>query len=425
MTHSFKITKEDWLASLLVFFVALPLSLGIAIASGHTPLAGLLSAAIGGIVVGFFSGAPLMVAGPAAGLTVLIYEVIQEYGIDGLAAASLASGILQLLLGYMRLGKWFKYIPKGVLQGMLAAIGLIILIGQLHALIGQPVPKNPVTGLLVFPEVLLNGFSENFDVTFITTSIGVFTITFQVLWKKIAGPLKWLPGALPAVVLATLISLFFHVTRVNFSEFTFASAIPDPKHLIQQLEFHGFALLGWSIVIAIVASAESLLSAQAVDLLAEEKGIKSESDLNKEIKAQGWGNIVAGIFRVIPVTGVIVRSSVNIEAGAKTRWSTILHGCWVLLFVIFLPVVLKSIPITVLAAVLVVTGYHLSHPRHFVALAQKDRLQCATAITTTVAIIGTDLLIGLSCGIAFYLGALLFIRQFLNKKGTKSQESLS
>lgn len=394
-----KLNKKDSIASLVVFIVAIPLSLGIALASGTSAYSGLVAAIIGGIVVGILSGAPLMVSGPAAGLTVLVYQIVQDVGIIGLAYATICCGLFQVLLSYFKTGKLFTLIPRTVLEGMLAAIGLIILLGQLHVMMGFAVPKSPVQALLTLPQSLQNTFTE-YGVLSPVLFCGLLGIFIQLLWPKFFKK-SWIPGALPAVLIVTLLSLFWNMPRLEIS-----SLLPQIKASLTSLTSHPNTLsllniLSLGLGLAIVASAESLLTARAVDLLAQKENIKHQSDLNKEMKAQGFGNIISGILGGLPVTGVIVRSSANIQAGALTRQSTILHGLWVFIFLVFFPFLINKIPLTALAAILVVTGIKLLNLKHLLALLKTEPIPASQWLITLFAILITDLLTGLIIGITY------------------------
>jgi len=388
-----KTFKQDIVSSLVVFVVALPLSLGIAIASGVPPQMAIVSAILGGIIAGAFTGAPLTVTGPAAGLSALILQIVQEYGLQSLAIITVGAGLFQIFFGMIRSGKWFDRFPETIIQGMLSAIGLAIIIGQLHILAGKPIPGNP----LVSAMGLLSSFSSPHSIALI---IGLLSIVAIFSWTKIVPKkLSWIPGALPVVTIATLLTIGFEIPRVEVS--------PILSHAkVSLLAWSSFSItaITYSIIlaalgVAIVASAESLLTAKAGDQLVNDPN-HPKSKLNHELCTQGVTNLFAGILGGMPMTSVIVRTAANINAGAKTRWSTILHGVWITIFVVLLPSTLEMIPLTVLAAVLIVTGIKLLSVPYWKKLFREARLGFFYGFSTILLILGTDLLKGL-------IGALL------------------
>lgn len=396
--------KFDFMASLVVFIIAVPLSLGISLASGVPPALGILSAILGGIIVGFFTGAPLMVSGPAAGLTVLVFQIVQSYGLKGLMIATMVCGLIQVLMGVFKLGNVFTLVPKAVLEGMLAAIGFIILMGQLHVLVGSSIPASPVEAFISWPSIIINQISENPLVNLPIIACGILAIGIQFAWPKLSKKVPWIPAALPAVIVVTMISLYWTMPRVKIEalDSVIASSFSNLMDISLNTQILGAMLMGLGL--AIVASAESLLTARATQLLAEDNKIQTKTCLNKELLAQGLGNFTAGILGGIPLTGVIVRSSANINSGGKTKLSTILHGFWVLLFMVALPFLLEAIPLTALAAVLIVTGIKLLNIGKLVETWKEKRTEAICWVITSVAIIATNLLLGLLIGLVITVG---------------------
>jgi carbonic anhydrase len=402
-------SKRDIVASLGVFTIAVPLSLGIALASGVPASAAIVTAIVGGVIVGLISGAPLVVSGPAAGLAALVLQYVQQYGLTGLAVITILAGLLQVALGAARFGRFFNLVPKPVLHGMLAAIGVIIAMGQVHVLIGQSVPPSVTAAILTLPDALLKAAASPIGWTI--TALGLAAIFLQLIWPRISGKLSWLPGALPAVVVITLISLLWEVPRVEFT-----SIVADAKASIVNLFSNaepwaaaGIYLLP-AIGLALVASAETLLTARAVDTLAGARGIKSHAQLDSEMIAQGVGNSVSGLLGGMPMTGVIVRSAANVNFGAETRWSTILHGIWLLVAAIALPFIVTAIPLTALAAVLVITGFKLLNPQQVLATFRTTPAEGLLWLITFGAILTTDLLKGLA--IAVVVASAMHARQW-------------
>lgn len=336
---------RDFTASLVVFLVALPLSLGIAAASGATPQSGLIAAAIGGIVVGTLGGAPLQVSGPAAGLTVMVYGYVQQYGLASIGVIIALGGVLQMLGGVARLARGVLAISPAVLHAMLAGIGVLIALGQLAVVLGSGPGSNAIEHCVRIVDALrdLNGS---------TLAIGAITLAVLVLWPHVVGKKPWLPGSLVAILAGTLASLALPgaIPRVEVQSDLFAALhLPSfGDHHVQDFVLAGLAL-------AIVASAESLLSAVATDQL----HTGPRANLDRELFGQGVANLLSGLAGGLPITGVIVRSSANIGAGARTRWSAVLHGVWMLLFVVFCAPVLAHVPMAALAALLVHVGVKL------------------------------------------------------------------
>lgn len=386
---------QDWLASLVVCVIALPLSLGIALASDTPIEAGLVAAVVGGVVAGLLSGAPLVASGPAAGLIAMVLQFNIQLGFQGLLLATVAAGLFQILFAVFRAGKWFLKVPAAVLEGMLGAIGLIILLGQVHALLGAAVPRGVMASLQSFSSSWSQGVGAP------VFWIGLVSVGIQVFWSKLFPRLKLVPGALPAVLLGTLGSLSFEMPRVEVAPFLdFVSQQSSSIFSVAlQISSWTSAILGAGISLALVASAESLLTARAVSGLAQSAGVPMKLNLDRELVAQGAANLVSGLLGGLPVTGVIVRSAANVNSGARTHWSTVLHGVWIALLVIVGAAALKSIPIAALASVLVVTGVRLLNLGGFWKEWQHSRAQAGVWAVTFVSIVATDLLKGLGVGL--------------------------
>ena len=395
-----KTFKYDIVASLVVFLVALPLSLGIALASGAPMATGLISAMCGGIIVGLLAGSPLMVSGPAAGLTVICFQIAQSNGLQFLFLSVMVAGLVQIFLGLLRFGNFFNLVPKFVLHGMLAAIGIIILMGQLHVFMGQKMPTSFVSAVSTLP----TAFSVALQETRGALLCGLLCFAIIQLWPKVFPKLSMIPGALPATVLGTVVSLFTEQRRIG--EVNIGSYITNyfQNFDLNYVQQNFISIFGIALSVAIVASAESLLTARATDLLAADKGLKpAPSNLNKELLAQGSGNFVSGLLGSLPVTGVIVRSAANVEAGGRTRLSTVLHGVWILVFVGVFSMVLEKIPLSALAAILVHTGLKLSNIRGLIREFQVSKKDGTVWLVTLLSILFTNLLNGLGIGIGLYI----------------------
>ncbi|WP_146451421.1 SulP family inorganic anion transporter [Bythopirellula polymerisocia] len=549
------IFKSDLLASIVVFLVALPLCMGIAIASGAPVAAGLITGIIGGIIVGSLAGCPLQVSGPAAGLTVIVYEIIQTMGLEMLGLAVLLAGVIQIVAGLLRWGQWFRAVSPAVIQGMLAGIGFLIVASQFHVMIddkpkgsgaqnlatipqaiaksfalpefaptevrrirskllhevgelhrqqvniherlAEHVPHLPgaiaptdieleppavtmpqlveqqqglveqMTGLmdevdqlqkltegskrsqrivaastaaLSHSEAALEGLekdnlgkalqlqTENIMVLedllaslknhHLAAGLGMVTILAILLWQGFAPKkLQVIPAPLVAIVLATILATVF-VVPVLYVEI--------PNNLWEEVRVPNTDILRYApwadlakaaVLLAVVASAETLLCATAVDQM--QQGPRTAYD--RELFAQGIGNVLCGLVGALPMTGVIVRSSANIQAGGKTRLSAIFHGVWLLLFVSVLAFLLRLIPTSSLAAMLVYTGYKLINVKSMVKLRQYGWGEVAIYAATVGTIIFTDLLSGVLVGIALSAGKLLYTFSHLEAKLSLSE----
>lgn len=397
---------RDVLASVVVCLVALPLCMGIAIASGVPPAVGLVTGIIGGIIVGRLAGAPLQVSGPAAGLSVLVWELVQTYGIVGMGLAVALAGAVQLVAGILGFGRWFRAVSPAVIQGMLAGIGALILLSQIHVTVDDKPRGSGIANLLSVPEALVKGLDPSTGAHHYAALIGLLTIASIVVWNRLKPrPLRMLPAPLVGVAVGTVVAAVFAlpVARVTVpanlaSTLTWLS--PESFALLGNLAF-----IGAAIGLALVASAETLLCATAVDRMHD--GPRTNYD--RELRAQGIGNLLCGLIGALPMTGVIVRSSANVEAGARTRLSAILHGIWILILVVLLPQLLASIPTASLAAVLVYTGVKLLNLQIARRLYEKGWTELAIWAVTLVAIVATDLLTGVAIGFACALIRLLSV----------------
>jgi MFS superfamily sulfate permease-like transporter len=405
-------SREDLVASIGVFFVAVPLSLGIALASGTSPASGMIAAIIGGIVVGLMSGAPLMVSGPAAGLSALALQYVMQYGIIGLAWITVFAGIMQFFLGVFRTGKFFEFVPASILSGMLAAIGAIIALGQVYILFGSSIPGHFLKNVTELPS-LFSTIAQSSTLMMIGL-FGALGIAIQLAWPKLGAWTKKIPGALPAVAIVTLAALSFELPRIEITSI-FADAGNSFQTLLSsQLMSQLGPYLGAALGLALVASAETLLTARAIHgLTSKSEGKVDRSlDLNKELKAQGIGNFLSGGLGGLPITGVIVRSAANVSFGAQTRASAVLHGVWIVLFFLLFPSVVAAIPLTVLASILIMTGFKLLNPMGAIKLLKTNLREGVLWFVTFGAIVSTNLLTGL--GIAIGCAVIAYYKEILN-----------
>lgn len=395
---------RDLMASVVVFLVALPLCMGIAIASGMPPAKGVITGIVGGLVVGWLAGAPLQVSGPAAGLTVLVFELVQQYGAAMLGPILLLAGALQLLAGRLKLGCWFRVTAPAVVYGMLAGIGILIVLSQLHVMLdGQP-EASGLDNIGAFPAALWAAlpFSGGGN-GLIAASLGLLTIVCMWAWDRLKPQrLRLLPGALLGVAAATLAGLWLglDVRRVEVPD-----NLADAISWLQPADLLAFAdpgLLVAALAVAFIASAETLLSAAAVDRMHQ----GPRADFDRELTAQGIGNMLCGVLGALPMTGVIVRSSANVQAGARTRLSAMLHALWLLAAVVLLAALLEQIPVASLAGVLVYTGLKLIDLDALRQLGRYGRMAMLIHVATALTIVATDLLTGVLLGFALTLAQL-------------------
>ncbi|MBD2776577.1 SulP family inorganic anion transporter [Iningainema tapete] len=403
---------NDLVASFVVFLVALPLCMGIAIASGVPPSLGIITGIVGGIIVGTVAGAPLQVSGPAAGLAVIVWELVQQYGIEMLGPVLLLAGLFQLLAGVFKLGQVFRAISPAVIYGMLAGIGVLIFASQFHVMFDSKPSAHGINNLISIPSEIYKAiFPDQGSNHHIAGIVAAITMIALILWEKFKPKrLKLIPGALIAVVIATLVAtaLKLPVQYVNVPDNLVNTVqIPKLENLISALKPQ---MLTEAMGIAFIASAESLLSAAAVDRLQFE----SKTNFDRELAAQGFGNMVCGALGALPMTGVIVRSSVNVEAGGKTRLSAILHGVWLLALVAAAPSLLNMIPTSSLAAILVVTGYKLVKVENLRKLQQYGRIPVFIYFATLGGIITADLLVGVLLGLVLSVFKLIYKVSQLN-----------
>lgn len=384
---------RDLSSSLVVFLVAVPLSLGIALASGAPILAGLIGAAIGGIVVGLLGGAPLQVSGPAAGLTVIVYGIIAKFGWPTATVIFALAGAIQIGFGILRIARISLAISPAVVHGMLAGIGVVIALAQLHVVMGDKPESSALKNLQALPNEILNHHAPS-------VLLGLFAFVILVVWNYLPKAVRTVPGPLVAVLVPTIISLF--VTDPGLARVKLPGSI-TPTFTFPALTLDAFGtLLVPALTIAVVASVESLLSAVATDAM--HGGPRAK--LDRELIGQGAGNLLSGICGGLPVTGVIVRSSANIAAGARTQWSAILHGVWVIVFAAIGAVLIERIPLSVLAGLLVYVGVRLVRVEDIKEL--KAHRELPIYLATLLGVVFKDLLFGVGLGIVLAIGSLLY-----------------
>ena len=414
----FAILKSDFASGLVVFLVALPLCLGIAMASGAPLFSGIISGIIGGIVVGYLSKSHLSVSGPAAGLTAIILTAITDFGaFDIFLTAVFIAGFIQLALGFIKAGSISNYFPTNVIEGMLAGIGIIIILKQLPHAFGYDADFEGDQSFIQRNGD--NSISSLFEV-FNHVQLGAIVITVVSLiilisWDKVPflKKLKLIPGALIAVVSGIVLNEIFiasgsslAISNQHLVSLPVPTSFEEFKGIIITPNFSGLTnpkvwVVG--LTIAIVASIETLLCIEASDRMDEQKRY---TDTNVELKAQGIGNIVSALLGGLPMTSVVVRTSANNAAGAKTKMSTIIHGVLLLISVLVIPIILNKIPLATLATILILVGYKLAKPATFKHFWEKGKYQFIPFVATLVAVVTTDLLKGVALGIVI---SIIFI----------------
>ena len=415
--------KENWrsdlLSGFLVFLIALPLCLGISMASGFPPSAGIITAIIGGVLVSRISGSFITINGPAAGLIVVVMSAVQELGAgDEMAgirytlAAIVVASVIQILMGVFKAGRMSSFFPASVIHGMLAAIGIIIMAKQIHVMLGTAPEKGSslFSTIAQIPHSLMN---LNHEIAI----IGFTGLAILIIWSMIKNPtLKMIPAPLIVVLSGMALARYFDLDHEHMYLFlpdahflqhheetvgpTFLVTIPD--NFMSSFHFPDFAKFAtaefWEAVvsIALVGSLESLLSAMAVDKL---DPYKRHSNLDRDLTAVGVGNLVAGFIGGLPMIAEIVRSSANVNNGAKTQWANFFHGLLLLIFVVLFPRLIHSIPLAALAALLVFTGFRLASPKSFASVLLVGKEQLFMFVVTIIGVLATDLLIGVAIGI--------------------------
>ena len=378
------IILHDLPSSLVVFLVALPLSVGIAIASNAPVLAGLIAAIVGGIIAGAIGGSPLQVSGPAAGLTVVVADLVSNFGWGVTCLITVSAGVLQVLLELSRVARAALAISPVVVHAMLAGIGITIALQQAHVLLGGKSKSTAWHNLIGLPGQIIGAHRPG-------VLLGVLVIVILIAWRWVPDRLRFVPGPLVAIVAVTVISVSFpfQVRRIDLD-----GSPLDALQLPDIPDGNWGAVAIGVITVALIASIESLLSAVSVDRM----HTGPRTDYNRELIGQGAANIVSGTIGGLPITGVIVRSSTNVNAGAESRASAVLHGVWILLFTVPFAELVEEIPAAALAGLLIVIGIQLLKPAHIETAMRHGDL--AVYLVTAVAVIFLNLLHGVLIGLA-------------------------
>ncbi|WP_053404543.1 SulP family inorganic anion transporter [Persicobacter sp. CCB-QB2] len=413
--------KSDFPASIIVFLVALPLCLGIALASGAPLFSGIIAGIVGGIVVASLSGSPLGVSGPAAGLAIIVLNSIQELGaFDAFLLAVVIAGIIQIILGFLKAGIIGYYFPSSVIKGMLSGIGIIIILKQIPHAMGYDKDAmgdfsyNQIDGHTTFSELfyMLEGINPAAMIVTVVSLI-ILILWEQPFMKKI--PLtRIVQGPLVVVSMAIGLNLFFQnsgLLKFDADELVTIPVAASIESFIGQFTLPDFSQITnpdiyvIALTVAVVASLETLLCVEATDKLDPQKRV---TPTNKELIAQGVGNTLSGLIGGLPVTQVIVRSSANIQSGGKTKLSAILHGFFILISIILIPRVLNLIPLSALAAILFVVGYKLAKPTVFKAMYKKGMPEFVPFMVTILGIIRIDMLVGIGLGLVVAIIWILY-----------------
>lgn len=401
--------KHDFKASITVFFVALPLCLGISLASNAPLYSGLLAGIIGGLVISVISNSQLAVSGPAAGLTAICSAAILQFGsLEVFFLAVAIGGLLQVLLGIFRLGGFTHFVPSAVIKGMLAAIGIILISKQIPLLVGYDQPDfwtKDFFNIITFDNAFQHIGNLYHHTSRGAVVIGLVCLLLIFLWnRKLTGRFPFLPASFAIVVIGVLLAFLFD-NYIPYLHLKSSQFVNVPSNIFEQLHFPKFQALfsnssiwKYGVIICFVATLETLLSIEAIDKLDPYNRITSQ---NRELIAQGTGNFLSGMLGGIPITAVIVRSSANAEAGARTKLSAFTHGIWLLLVVLFAAAVVNLIPYCVLAVILIRTGYNLAKPQMIYSVFKQGREQFFPFLVTLLSILFTDLLIGVLIGIVY------------------------
>jgi len=422
----FKYLNKDLPASLVVFFVALPLCLGIALASGAPLFSGLIAGIIGGIVVGSLSGSKVGVSGPAAGLAAIVLTAIGTLGgYENFLVAVVLGGIIQLVFGILKAGIIGYYFPSSVIKGMLTGIGIIIILKQIPNFFGYD--EESAWDLEFFEINGGNTFSEIFSIIGNVTPgaalIGIISLMLLIFWEKVLSKKSKIFKIIQGPFVVVVLGIVFYLLTLENNYLSLGGKhlveVPVPQDItsfLGQFSFPNFAAITnlevWVVAftLALVASLETLLCVEASDKIDPDKNV---TPTNRELLAQGTGNIISGLIGGLPITQVIVRSSANVQSGGKTKLSTILHGFFLLISVILIPRLLNMIPLSVLAAILLIVGYKLAKPSLFKIMYNLGWKQWVPFIVTVLGIVFTDLLVGIGLGLGVGI-VVIVIKSYQN-----------
>ena len=404
--------KTDVMSGFVLFLIALPLCLGIAIASGVPPIAGIITGIVAGVLVGFLSGSYVTINGPAAGMIVIVLGAVQELGAGDpmlgyrlALAVGVVAGAIQIILGILKAGKLTGFFAASVIHGMLAGIGFIIMAGQIHAVLGRVNPREHGIGILTsIPPSFAN-------LNPYVAAIGLAAILIMIFWPRLGKVAKFVPAPLVAVIVGIIMAKVLGIGAAAESTYQFwGSGYQAGREFLLQLPegglLAGLAMpdfsqiftatsIKWIVLFVFVASLESLLTAEAVDQI---DPWKRRSNMNRELLGKGVGNSVSSMLGGLPMIAEVVRSKANILQGARTRWSNFFHGLFLFIFVLLVPDLLAMIPLAALAGILVVIGFRLAHPKEFMHALHVGKTEFAFMLVTALVVLLTDLLIGVATG---------------------------
>ena len=442
MKLSTKHIKTDFLSGIVVFLVALPLCLGIAVANGAPPFAGIITGIIGGLVVGYLSNSHVSVSGPAAGLIAIVFAAISSLGFEQFLVAVVLAGVIQFILGIIKAGTISSYFPTAVIEGMLTAIGIIIIKKELPHAIGYDKEHEGDFFSYELTDAADKGFFSEIIHSFNFAHTGAIIVTvvsiiILVAFNKFSflKKIKVLPGALVVVIVGIVINEIFKMTSpaltISGEHLVQLPTASSASEFFSQFSFPNFGVIlnaeVWvtALTIAAVASIETLLCLEAGDKM---DPMKRFSSANTELRAQGIGNICSGLLGGLPMTSVIVRTTANVNAGAKTKLSTMIHGSLLLVAVIAIPGLLNRMPMACLAAILIMIGLKLASPKVFKHMWKAGKYQFIPFVVTVVAVVATDLLkgvgIGLLVNIFFILKGNMKLAYFFKKEEHHEGETI-
>ncbi len=398
-----QIVTKDIFASLVVFLVAMPISLGVAVAAGVEPYMGLTCAIIGGLVATTLTGCPLQISGPSTGLAVMVLHVVQNFGVSALIPLGIITGLFQIAIAVFKVGHLFQATPPSLVKAMLSGIGFLIIISQVFILFGQPMSSDSYMNIINLPSVVSDGVNSGSESLMFGGIIVALVLGIMYFWSKQKSIIFHLiPGSLVAVIITAACAYFLNwdIPKIHLS--SNISEIFASIDYAKGYDALSIKLIMYSLGFAFVASVETMLCVSALD-----KMTHTHSKYNKTILAQGIGNLFAGGIGTIPIVGVISRSAANVEAGAKTKISGIVHAVWITLF-FFIPAVLEYIPIASLVGLLFFVGFKLLDLSHIIDYAKRYNKTSWIFATTFILTISVDLLIGVVAGFLVAIFILLF-----------------
>ena len=404
----FNFFLRDLTASIVVFFVALPFSMGVAVASGVPAIYGILSGVVGALIVSPLAGAPLAITGPAAGLIVVVWEIVNHHGIEMLGPVVLVSGLLQIIGGLFLFGKWFKTIIPSITYGLLAGIGVLIIATQSYVIFNIEPKDTGLESLMGLPELFFKAFTSLSNEQKISGATGVLAIIIMKIWNKIPK-LSKVPSSLVSVIIISAIChyIFPEIKKIEFSLTIFERLEYISLSKLYYV-FSNYSALVDVVILTLVASTQGMLTVLALDELNK----KHKSNFDKELMAQGVGNFVNGVFGFLPVTAVPVRTVANFKSGAYSRLSGVMQGFWLIILCLIFPAIIEKIPVTVLAAILIYVGFQIVNIQNFKIVLRKGRYSVFIYFATACGVIFVNIVTGVVIG--FILAVINLLHQMTN-----------